>query len=316
MKIHKNARLTLKGRRQLVFDVLNRQFSLSEASASHKVSFKTAAKWVARSQAEGEAGLFDRSSRPHRSPRQTSARIVKRIERLRRARLETVRIASEVKTSRATVSRVLKRLGLSRLSDLDPEAPVVRYERDTPGEILHIDAKKLARIVHIGHRATGNRRDTSKGAGYETVFVAVDDHSRLAFVELKDAETKEQAAAFLFAAAAYYRRLGVKLTGVMTDNGPAFCSRPFARATGTLALKHLKTKPYTPKTNGKAERFIQSALREWAYGFIYRTSYERAHMLNHWLHHYNWHRPHSGIGGAPPISRLSWNMNNLLRLHT
>jgi transposase InsO family protein len=315
MKIHKNARLTLKGRHHLVADVLKAKMPLKEAATKYRVSEKTAGKWARRFSMEGAAGLVDRSSRPHVSPRRLPARIVKKIERLRRLRLTAIRIAAEVGCSRASVSRVLKRLGLSRLSDLDPEGPVFRYERATPGEILPIDAKRLARIVKIGHRATGNRQDSSPGAGYETVFVAVDDHSRLAFVELKSAETKEQAAAFLGAAAAYYQRLGVKLKGVMTDNGPAFCSRAFAKATRTLALKHLKTQPYTPKTNGKAERFIQSALREWAYGFVYHTSHERARMLGHWLHHYNWHRPHSGIGGAPPISRLSLNMNNLVRLH-
>jgi len=316
MKIHKNARLTPKGRLELARSVLQGSATLVQAADRFGISTRTAAKWVSRFKAEGETGLVDRSSRPQRLRAVTPVRIVRRIEQLRRQRMTIVRIASQVGVSRSTVGRVLAKAGLSKLSDLDPEEPVVRYERERPGELLHIDTKKLGRIVRTGHRATGDRRDRVRGAGWETVFIAIDDHSRVAFAELAADETIESAVSFLKAAVAYYERLGVQISAVMTDNGSAFISRAFAAAMRALGLRHLRTRPYTPKTNGKAERFIQSALREWAYGFVYRNSEQRSMMLGDWVHHYNWHRPHSSLGAKPPISRIALDPNNLLRRHT
>jgi len=316
MKIHKNARLTPKGRLELARSVLQGSATLVQAADRFGISTRTAAKWVSRFKAEGETGLVDRSSRPQRLRAVTPVRIVRRIEQLRRQRMTIVRIASQVGVSRSTVGRVLAKAGLSKLSDLDPEEPVVRYERERPGELLHIDTKKLGRIVRTGHRATGDRRDRVRGAGWETVFIAIDDHSRVAFAELAADETIESAVSFLKAAVAYYERLGVQISAVMTDNGSAFISRAFAAAMRALGLRHLRTRPYTPKTNGKAERFIQSALREWAYGFVYRNSEQRSMMLGDWVHHYNWHRPHSSLGAKPPISRIALDPNNLLRRHS
>lgn len=316
MKIHTNARLTPKGRLDLARSVVQRGISLVQAAEQHRVSIRTAAKWVARFKADGEGGLADRSSRPHQLRAVTPPRTVRRIEKLRRQRLTIVRIAKEVGVSRSTVQRVLARAGLSKLSDLEPDEPVVRYERERPGELIHIDTKKLARIAGVGHRITGNPRDHIRGVGWETVFIAIDDHSRVAFADLAPDETQDRAVSFLRAAVAYYARLGVPVSAVMTDNGPAFRSSAFTAALRQLGLRHLLTRPYTPKTNGKAERFIQSALREWAYGFVYRTSQQRSTVLGDWVHHYNWHRPHSAIGAKPPMSRIPMNDNNLLRRHT
>lgn len=316
MKIHRNARLTPKTRLELARSVVQGGVSLGRAAQLHRVSTRTAAKWVARFKVDGEAGLADRSSRPHQLRAVTPPRLVRRIEKLRRQRLTIVRIANAVGVSRSTVGRVLAKAGLSKLSVLDPEEPVVRYERAEPGELIHIDTKKLGRIAGIGHRITGNRRDTVRGVGWETVFIAIDDHSRVAFADLAPDETVHNAVAFLKAAVAYYAKLGVVVTAVMTDNGPAFRSHAFVAALQQLGIRHLLTRPYTPRTNGKAERFIQSALREWAYGFVYRSSKQRSRVLDDWVHHYNWHRPHSALGTNPPMSRIPMTPTNLLRRHT
>ena len=225
-------------------------------------------------------------------------------------------IANELKVSRATVSRTLARVGLSRLASLDPVPLPVRYERKNPGDLLHIDTKKLGRIEKVGHRITGNRRDTVDGAGWEFAFVCVDDHSRVGFAQMAADERKRTAAQFLRNTVAYYQHLGIRVRQVMTDNGSAFRSKVFATACRHLKIRHLFTKPYTPQTNGKAERFIQSALREWAYAHAYRNSDERTAQLPRWLHRYNWHRPHSSLAGKPPISRLGLVEDNVLRLHS
>ncbi len=216
----------------------------------------------------------------------------------------------------STVSRILARAGLSRLRDLEPSEPIVRYEHQTPGDLLHIDTKKLGRIERMGHRVTGNRRDTVDGAGWEFLFVAIDDHSRLGFTDLYADEGKAAAVQFLINTVAYFRSVGVRVRGILTDNGSAFRSKAFAAACERLGLTHRFTRAYRPQTNGKAERFIQSALREWAYGIPYNHSRERAEMLDRWIHHYNWHRPHQGIGRVAPISRLPRSINNLLTLHS
>ena len=217
--------------------------------------------------------------------------------------------------SASTVSRVLARAGMSKLSDLEPAEPIVRYEHEAPGDLLHIDTKKLGRIVRPSHRVTGNRRDSVEGAGWETLFVAIDDHARLAYTAMHPDEKQAQAVLFLRHAVAYYARLGITVRRLLTDNGPAFRSREFKATCTELGIQHSFTRPYRPQTNGKAERFIQSALREWAYGWTYQNSAHRTHALASWQHHYNWHRPHSGIGGLVPMSRIKSSRNNLLTLH-
>ena len=226
-------------------------------------------------------------------------------------------IARLLKVSPATVSWVLKRLGLNKFKALEPAEPVRRCERELPGELIHIDIKKLGKFSTIGHRITGDRsHGRTYGAGYEFVHVAIDDASRLAFSEILPDERKESAIAFLEAAVAYYRGLGIKVSAIMSDNGSCYCSKAFAKACKRLDLKHIFTKPYTPRTNGKAERFIQTALREGAYARAYHTSADRAADLPVWLHQYNWHRPHQGLKCNTPISRLGLAGDNLLRFHS
>jgi len=317
MNVHKNARLTPVGRERIVRLVEGGQTPEAVAEAAG-VCPKTARKWVKRFQAEGVAGLRDRSSRPHRLYRPTPVAVVERIEALRRRRWTGKQIALEVGVSPATVSRVLKRLGLNRLKALEPVEPVRRYERERPGELIHIDIKKLGRFDRVGHRITGDRRgqSNSRGIGWEFVHVCIDDASRIAYSRIFADEKKESAVAFLRAAVAYYKNLGVTVERVMTDNGSCYRSRAFARACKRLRLRHIRTKPYTPKTNGKAERFIQTALREWAYAIAYRDSGQRRTELPRWLHRYNWHRPHASLKANTPISRLRLTEDNLLRLHT
>lgn len=273
-------------------------------------------KWVGRFPVQGDAGLRDASSRPQVSPRSIAPGKAVAIVELRRRYLTHARIARSVGVSESTVSRVLAAAGLSRWADLAPSEPAVRYEHEAPGELLHIDTKKLGRIERMGHRITGDRRDTTDGAGWEFLFVAVDDHARLGFTQMKPNERRDSAMAFLKAAVRYFATLGVRIKRLLTDNGSAFRSKRFAQACRQLGIKHSFTRPYRPQTNGKAERFIQSALREWAYGIPYRHSSERTAMLTRWMHHYNWHRPHQGIGGLAPASRLPVTGNNLLTLHT
>jgi transposase InsO family protein len=292
----------------------------SKAAAARRFNTtpKTVAKWVARLRAEGAAGLRDRSSRPRSSPSQAAPAICARVEALRRQRHTGEQIAAEVGVSAATVSRILKRLGLNRLSALEPAEPIRRYERATPGEIVHIDIKKLGKFNRIGHRITGDRigQSNTRGVGWEYVHLAIDDHSRLAYSEILPDEKRGSSLRFLFNALRFFRSLGVKVERVMTDNGSSFRSRRYAKALRRLRVKHLRTKPYTPKTNGKAERFVQTSLREWAYARAYDTSQQRAAELPIWLHRYNWHRPHGGIGAKPPISRIALTKDNLLRLHS
>ena len=316
MNIHKTARLTPLGRERIVKEVLSGQTPEAAARAAG-VCPRTVRKWVARFKSEGIEGLSDRSSRPHRLHRPTPIAIVERVEALRRQRWTGRQIAIEVGVSPATVSRILKRLGLNRLAALEPPEPIRRYERQHPGELIHIDIKKLGRFERVGHRITGKRTGnaSSRGSGWEFVHVCVDDASRVAFSQIMPDEKKESAVAFLKAAVAYYNGLGVTIARVMTDNGACFKSHDFRKACHDLGTRHSRTKPYTPKTNGKAERFIQTALREWAYAQAYHTSDQRAEELPIWLHRYNWHRPHGGIKYKTPISRLTLTEDNLLRLH-
>lgn len=321
MDTHKNALLTPKGREAMVRSVVEGGLSKAAAARQFNVSPKTVGKWVERFREEGIEGLRDRSSRPLSSPDQTPAATCAAIEDLRRQRHTGKQIAAEVRLSPATVSRVLRRLGLNRIAALEPAEPVRRYEREHPGELIHIDIKKLGKFNRIGHRITGdrtrqsNQRSRGQGPGWEYVHVCIDDASRIAFSQVMKNEKKGCAVAFLKAAVAYYTSLGVTVERVMTDNGSCYKSFAFQKACKRLGLKHIRTKPYTPKTNGKAERFIQTSLREWAYAQAYNTSKERAAELPRWLHRYNWHRPHGSLDSKPPISRLGLTGNNLLRLH-
>jgi transposase InsO family protein len=318
MNVHKNARLTPHSRADLVRRVLEEGQAPKAVATAFGVSVKTVNKWVKRFKAEGPQGLLDRSSRPHELHQPTPAATVERIAELRRQRWTGDQIAREVGVSPATVSRVLQRLGLNKLKALEPAEPVRRYERENPGELIHIDIKKLGRFDTVGHRLTGVRSEQSRtrGAGWEYVHVCIDDNSRVAFAQIMPNERKESAIAFLKAAVAYYQRLGVAIQRVMTDNGSCYISGAFRKACKRLGLKHIRTKAYTPKTNGKAERFIQTALREWAYALAYPTSDHRADQLPVWLHRYNWHRPHGSLLSNVPISRLGLTENNLLRLHS
>ena len=275
----------------------------------------TVRKWLGRYLAGGETALADASSRPAKSPRAIDPGKALLILELRQRSQLQARIAKTVGVSESTVSRVLARAGLSKLSDLAPREPVQRYERAAPGDLLHIDTKKLGRIERPSHRATGNRRDAVRGAGWETLFVAIDDHARIAFTAMHPDEKTPQAVQFLNDAVAYYARLGVGVKRLLTDNGSAFRSKDFATACKALGITHKFTRAYRPQTNGKAERFIQSALREWAYGWTYQSSAHRIDVLSSQQHHDNWHRPHSGIGGKTPISRLPNSGNNLLTVH-
>jgi transposase InsO family protein len=265
MNIHKNARLTPLGREHLVKAVLEGQTPEAAARAVG-VCPRTVRKWIARFTAEGIEGLRDRTSRPHRLYRPTPSAIVEAVEVLRRQRFTGKQIAADLGISPATVSRILRRLGLNRIAALEPAEPVRRYERDRPGELIHIDIKKLGRFDRVGHRITGTpRQGKSRGVGWEYVHVCIDDASRLAFSQILPDERQESAIVFLKAAVAYYRSLGVKVARVMTDNGSCYKAHAFRDTCRDLGLKHIRTRPYTPKTNGKAERFIQTALREWAY---------------------------------------------------
>jgi transposase InsO family protein len=316
MNIHKNARLTLARRIEMVRSIAERGLTPAEAAAEAGVSPPTARKWLGRFLAHGEAGLADRSSCPKFSPNAISSSKALAIVELRRRRLIQARIAASLGVSKSTVGRVLARAGLSRLKDLEPSAPAVRYEHAHPGDLIHIDTKKLGRIERMSHRVTGDRRDSVDGAGWEYLFVAVDDHARIGFTDMYPDERKASAVQFLRNTVAYFRSLGVRVKRVLTDNGSAFRSKKFAKACRRMKIKHKFTRPYRPQTNGKAERFIQSALREWAYGIPYHHSSERTAMLDRWIHHYNWHRPHQGIKGLAPISRLAQSGNNLLTLHS
>lgn len=316
MNSHKNARLTYLRRLEMVLDITERGLAASQAAERHGVSAVTARKWHARYLAGGAAALLDKSSRPATSPRAIEPGAALAIVELRRKLFLQARIASYMGVSKATVSRVLRRAGLSRLSDLGPKEDVRRYERDAPGELLHIDIKRLGRFDKVGHRITGDRRQRARDIGWDYVFVAIDDHSRIAFTQVYPDETKESAESFLRASVSYFAELRVPIQRVLTDNGKAFHSYLFGAACLELGIAQKFTRTYRPQTNGKAERFIQSALREWAYGRVYESSTQRQAALPYWNHFYNWHRPHHGINLMPPMSRLSLSRKNVLTLHT
>jgi transposase InsO family protein len=319
MDTHKNARLTPKGREDMVRTVVDGGQSYAAAARKFNTTPKTVCKWVKRFRAEGIDGLRDRSSRPLSSDSQTSPATCDAIEALRRQRYTGKQIAAEVGVSPATVCRVLRRRGLNKLSALEPVEPIRRYERETPGELIHLDIKKLGRIGSVGHRIAGRRAGVVNrhiGIGWEFVHVCIDDASRVAFVQVMADQRKDSAVAFLEAAVAYFAKLGVRIERVMTDNGSCYRSKTFRAACARLGLRQIFTRPYTPKTNGKAERFIQTALREWAYARAYQNSNQRSAELLPWLHRYNWHRPHASLKAKPPFSRLGLTEDNVLRLHS
>lgn len=318
MDYHYHARLTIHSREQLAKSVMEGRLSLREAAAERGLSRQSAAKWVSRYRQGGPVALQDRSSRPHRSPRSVGPEVVERVQLLRRERWTGVRIAQATGLSRATVSRILIRLKLNKAKMLEAKIPIVRYEHAAPGDLLHIDIKKLARIVKPGHGITGNPRDETRGAGWEFLYVAIDDHSRIAFTAMMPDERAVSSASFLCQAVDYFARLGIEIRRVMTDNGPCFYADRFRDICRDLKIKHIRTRIYTPRTNGKAERFIQTAIREWAYARLYQNSAERQKQLIPWTHLYNWHRPHASLNQMPPISRAGpqFDVNNLLRHDT
>lgn len=306
MNMHKNARLTPRGRALMIERIVAQRWRVADAAQAAGVSERTAYRWLARHRA-GQS-LSDRSSAPRRCPHRLPAETLAEIERLRRERRTGPAIARSLGLPRSTVGAVQRRLGLGRLADLDPKAPVIRYQRERPGELIHLDIKKLGRIARPSHRVTGNRRDRVEGIGWEHLHVAIDDASRLAYTEVLPDERKQSACAFLARALAWFSAHGVTVERVMTDNGSAYRSRDFAALIQAAGARHVRTRPYTPRTNGKAERFIQTSLREWAYARTYQNSECRNAAMPAWIDEYNRTRPHSALGGLPPFKRL----NNLL----
>ena len=308
--MHANARTTPRSRADIVRMVVKEGQTLKAAAAAFSVCPKTVRKWLARYRDAGVTNLRDRSSRPARSPTRISAAARQEVWRWREQGLTYAEISEHTGLSEATLSRILRghRPG-------PPPAPVVRYERAEPGELLHLDTKKLGRIAQPSHRVTGDRRDRVRGIGWECLHVCIDDHSRFSHAAVRADECKDTAVDFLEQVVAHYHQLGIRVQRVMTDNGSCYKSAAFRKACARLQLRHLFTKPYTPKTNGKAERFIQSALREWAYARTYQHSAERTAALPVWLQRYNWRRPHRSLQRQPPVSRLKLE-DNLLTTHT
>jgi transposase InsO family protein len=312
MKLHANARTCPKSRRLLV-DRLEGGWSLTEAAEAAGVSERTAAKWLARWREEGEGGLLDRSSAPRARPTQLPPERVKAIEALRRLRMTGAEIAEALGMALSTVSRWLKRIGLGKRSRLSPPEPPNRYERKRPGELIHVDIKKLGRIVVPGHRVAGNRRVRAGRsgaqrlgtAGWEFVHVCVDDATRLAYVEVLGDEKGATAAGFLGRAAKWFKGMGITVERVLSDNGACYRSGAHAEACAELGMRHLFTRPYRPRTNGKAERFIQTLTNRWAYGAVYGSSAERTAALPGWLDHYNFRRRHGSLGHKSPGARLA-----------
>jgi transposase InsO family protein len=303
------------GRALLVSRVTEADWKVAAAAHAAGISVRTAYKWLARFKEEGKAGLVDRSSKPHKSPKACSQEELKSFEQRRRQSLPLWRIAQEHGRSLATLSRHMRKAGLSRLSALQPFEPVRRYEREAPGELLHIDTKKLGRIQGVGHRITGDRaKNRNRGIGWDAVHLAIDDHSRVSFALIKPDEKALTCVQFLREAVAYYASLGVRIDRVMTDNGAGY-KKIFKTACEELGIRHIRTRPYTPKTNGKAERFVQTSLREWAYAKPYKSSAQREAALQPFLHRYNWHRPHTSLGRQPPMTRIPA-MSNLMKLNT
>jgi transposase InsO family protein len=317
MKLHANARTCPNSRRLLVKRIEEEGWPPARAASAAGISERTARKWIARWRAEGEAGLLDRSSAPKRRPTQLPKGRLRAIEALRRVGMTAAEIAECLSMALSTVSRWLRRIGLGKLSRLEPPEPANRYERKCPGELVHVDVKKLGRIQVPGHRVTGNRRVRARRtrvgnegrflgtAGWEYVHVCVDDATRLAYVEVLQDEKGTTAAGFLRRAVEWFRSMGITVERVMSDNGSCYRSAIHAIACRDLGLKHIRTQPYRPRTNGKAERFIQTLQNRWAYGAVYGSSAERRAALPGWLTHYNFRRRHGSLGHKPPAARLA-----------
>jgi transposase InsO family protein len=304
MNLHPNAKTTPSSRALLVHRIRREGWTVVLAAGAVGISTRTAHKWLDRYRREGRRGLMDRRSTPLRRPRATPRRIVQKILSLRKRRWTSWRIAEKLQLAVSTVAAVLSRLGLGRLGPVDPPPPVRRYEKKRAGELLHIDIKKLGRIDGVGHRIHGDRTRRRRGVGWEYAHVCIDDASRVGFVEILPNERSESATSFLDRAVAWYRDQGVKVKRVMTDNGSAYVSKDFGTTCRKLRIRHQRTRPYTPRTNGKAERFIQTLLREWAYAKPYSTSSARSRALHRYLPRYNHHRPHHGLGRTTPMARL------------
>lgn len=315
MRIHRNARTCPNSRRLLVRRIEEEGWSLMAAAEAAGISERSARKWLGRWRAEGDAGLLDRSSAPKRVPSRLPTDRLEAIEALRRLRMTAAEIAEVLDLALSTVSRWLARIGLGKRSRLEPPEPPNRYERKRPGELIHVDVKKLGRIHRAGHRVTGTRRERAprrqEGArrvgtvGWEFVHVCVDDATRLAYVEVLADEKGATAAGFLRRAVAWFKGMGVQVERVLSDNGSCYRSAVHAEACTELGMRHLFTRPYRPRTNGKAERFIQTLTNRWAYGAIYGSSAERTAALPGWLDHYNFRRRHGSLGHRPPAARLA-----------
>ena len=307
MKLHANARTCPKSRRLIATRIEDEGWSLAAAAEAAGVSERTAAKWLARWRAEGDAGLIDRSSAPTARPTQLPVERVRTIEALRRLRMTAAEIAECLSMALSTVSRWLRRIGLGRLSRLEPPEPPNRYERKRAGELVHVDVKKLGRIIRPGHRITksrADRRDVGK-KGWEFVHVCIDDATRLAYAEVLGDEQGQTAASFLRRAVEWFASMGITVERVLSDNGACYLSRVHAEVCRELGLRHLRTRPYRPRTNGKAERFIKTLRDRWAWGALYGTSAERTAALPGWLAYYNFSRRHGALGHRPPAARLA-----------
>ena len=315
MTLHRNARTCPRSRRLLADRVLVEGWSLTAAAEAAGVSGRTAWKWVDRFRREGEAGLEDRRSTPKRVPSRTSVEREELILSLRELRFTGPEIAETLGMPLSTVGAVLARHGLGKLPRLQADEPTNSYERPRPGELVHVDVKKLGRIGRPGHRVNGDRRTRTRGIGWEFVHVAVDDATRLAYVEILDDEKGATAAGFLRRAVVFFRRWGIRVERLLTDNGSCYRAIVHALVCKRLGIRHLRTRPYRPRTNGKAERFIRTLVDGWAYGAVYRTSAERTAALAGWLDWYNRLRPHRSLGRKPPLTRLA-EMNNVVGTNT
>ena len=305
MDIHHNALTCPRSRELIIQRVKEQGQSVQDVAQSLGISERTVYKWLARYRAQGLLGLQDRSCRPRRSPRQTPRRDREAICRFRRRRMVAAEIAARLGLARSTVARILQQAGWGRLKNLEPAQPTRRYERDHPGQLLHLDIKKLGKIAGVGHRITGDKRRRARGVGWEFVHVCIDDASRLAYVEVLSDERKHSAMAFLGRAVLWFQERGIRVEEVLTDNGSCYLSHAFQGLCKQLGLRHLRTRPYRPQTNGKAERLIQTLLREWAYRFSYRSSGHRIRWLRPWLHFYNHHRQHQSLGWPASYQQTS-----------
>jgi len=304
VKLHRNAKTTPHMRALLVHRVRTLHWPVATAATAAGIAIRTAYKWLARHRLGGAAALDDRSSQPHRQPRRTSSSVISAIVAARHERLTAWAIAVRLQVPRSTVAAILARLGLNKLTALEPAAPVIRYERARPGELVHLDIKPLGRILRVGHRIHGDRRTHVHGAGWEYVHVAVDDHSRAAYVEVLGEQNGRTTAGFLQRTIRWFARRGVVVQRVLTDNGSAYISRRFQQCATRAGVRLTRTRPYRPQTNGKAERFIQTLIRRWAYATPYSSSWRRTQALRPWLRYYNLERPHAALGYQPPCVRF------------